>query len=321
MQRYGYVVIAREILNTILKTVTHGITLKHKIEGIITALITPFAREGNVDEKALRELVEFQVRSRVHGLYPCGTAGEGLTMSIEQRKRVAEIVVNQVKGRIPVVVHIGAISTAMTIHLAKHAEKIGADALGCVTPYYYTPDNDAIIEHFKRVAEAVRTPLFVYNIPHRTNINVTPDLMIRLTKLPNIIGIKDSSRDFTRLCEYIEMLGRGFTVICGTDAFMIPALFMGAKGAISAISNSFPELFVEAYNAYKKQNYGKAIELQHRIVAARRVLANPAIAPLKEALKMRGFRAGTVKRPLRPMTDKETIELRKSLIRLGLIGP
>lgn len=241
-------------------------------------------------------------------------------MSIEQRKRVAEIVVDQVKARIPVVVHIGVISTAMTIQLAKHAEKIGADALGCVTPYYYAPDDDAIVEHYRRVVESVRIPIFVYNIPHRTTINVTPDLMVKLAKLPNIMGIKDSSRDFTQLCEYITMLGKGFTVICGTDAFMIPALFMGAKGAISAVANSFPELFVRAYDAYKKRNYGKAIELQYKIIDARRVLARPAIAPLKEALKMRGFRVGTVKNPLRPMTRKEIKELHDSLVKLGLIG-
>jgi len=305
----------------VFKTVTDGIALKPKIEGIITALITPFTHEGNINEGALRELVEFQIRSGVHGLYPCGTAGEGLTMSIEQRKRVAEIVVDQVKARIPVVVHIGAINTAMTIQLAKHAEKIGADALGCVTPYYYAPDDDAIIEHYKRVVEAVRIPIFVYNIPHRTTINVTPDLMVRLAKLPNIIGIKDSSRDFTQLCEYIEKLSKGFTVICGTDAFIIPALFMGAKGAISAIANAFPELLVDSYDAYKKRNYEKAIALQTKVIAARRVLATPAIAPLKEALKMRGFRAGTVKSPLRPMTEEEAIKLRDSLIRLGLIRP
>jgi len=295
--------------------------LKRKIEGIITALLTPFTEEGNIDEEALQEFAEFQVKSGIHGLYPCGTVGEGPTMSIEQRKRVAEIVVDQVKARIPVIVHIGAINTTMTVELAKHAEKVGADALGCVTPYYFTLDDDAIIEHYRRVAEAVSIPIFVYNIPHRTTFNITPNLMVKLAKLPNIIGIKDSSRDFTQLCEYIEKLGKGFTVICGTDALIIPALFMGAKGAISAISNVFPELFVDAYDAYKKKNYEKAITLQFKIIAARRVLGKPAIAPLKEALKMRGFRAGAVKNPLRPMTEKEIIKLRDSLIGLGLIKP
>jgi len=295
--------------------------LERKIEGIITALITPFTEEGDIDEQALQELVEFQVKSGVHGLYPCGTVGEGPTMSIEQRKRVAEIVVDKVKARIPVIVHIGTINTTMTIELAKHAEKVGADALGCVTPYYFTLDDDAIVEHYRRVAEAVRMPIFVYNIPHRTNINITPNLMAKLAKLPNITGIKDSSRDFTQLCEYIEKLGKGFTIICGTDALIIPALFMGAKGSISSISNVFPELFVDAYDAYKNRSYEKAITLQYRIIAARRVLAKPAIAPLKEALKMRGYRAGTVKNPLRPMTEGETIKLRDSLMELGLIRP
>jgi len=295
--------------------------LERKIEGIITALLTPFTEEGDVYEEALHELVEFQVKTGVHGLYPCGTVGEGPTMSTEQRKRVAEIVVDEVKARIPVIVHIGAINTTITVELAKHAEEVGADALGCVTPYYYTLDDNAIMKHYRHVAEAVRIPIFVYNIPHRTNINVTPDLMVKLAKLPNIVGIKDSSRDFTQLCEYIEKLGKGVTVICGTDAFMIPALFVGAKGAISAVSNVFPELLVDSYDAYKKGNYEKAMALQHKITAARRVLSKPAIAPLKEALKMRRFKAGTVKNPLRPMTEEETIKLRDSLMGLGLIRP
>jgi len=293
--------------------------LERKIEGIITALLTPFTEEGNIDEEALQQVVEFQVKSGIHGLYPCGTVGEGPTMSIEQRKRVAEIVVDQVKARIPVIVHIGAINTTMTVELAKHAEKVGADALGCVTPYYFTLDDDAITEHYRRVAEAVRIPIFVYNIPHRTTINITPSLMVKLAKLPNIKGIKDSSRDFTQLCEYIEKLGESFTVICGSDALIIPALFMGAKGSISAISNAFPELFVDAYDAYKKRDYEKAVTLQFKIIAAREVFAKPTIAPLKEALKMRGFKAGTVKNPLRPMTEEEIIKLRDSLKGLGLI--
>lgn len=295
--------------------------MNRKIEGVITALVTPFTEEGDVDEEALQELVEFQVKSGIHGLYPCGTVGEGPTMSIEQRKRVAEIVVGQVKARIPVIVHIGAINTTMTVELAKHAEKVGADALGCVTPYYFTLDDDAMVEHYRRVAEAVGISLFVYNIPHRTNVNITPNLMAKLAKLPNIVGIKDSSRDFTQLCEYMEKLGKGFTVICGTDALMIPALFMGAKGSISAISNAFPELFVDAYNAFKKGDYEKAIELQFKIIVTRRAFAKPTVAPLKEALKLRGFKAGTVKNPLRSMTEKEIIELRNSLVGLGLIKP
>jgi 4-hydroxy-tetrahydrodipicolinate synthase len=293
--------------------------LKQKIEGIITALLTPFTKEGNIDEEALRELVEFQVKSGIHGLYPCGTVGEGPTMSIEQRKQVAEIVVDQVKGRIPVIVHVGAINTTMTVELAEHAEKIGADAIGCVTPYYYTLDDEAIIEHYKQVANAVHIPIFIYNIPHRTTINITPDLMVKLAKLPNVVGVKDSSRNFIQLCEYIEKLGENFSIICGSDAYVIPALFMGAKGSISAISNVFPELFTESYNAYKKADYQKAVRLQRKINAVRRALEKPTIIVLKEALRMRGFKAGTVKNPLRPMTEKEIAKLRDSLKELGLI--
>ena len=294
--------------------------MRGRIEGVITALVTPFNQEGEVDEEALRGLVDFQVKSGVDGFYPCGTAGEGMIMSLEQRRKVAEVVIDQVGGRVPIIVHVGAADTAAVVELARHSEKVGADALGVVTPYYYPLDDEALIEHYRKVAEVTKLPIFVYNIPHRTMVNVTPDLLARMCEaIPNIAGVKDSSRDFSLLLDYIDRLPKDKVVICGTDGLFIPAMIMGCKGAISAISNVFPELFVEAYKALKEGEYPKAVKLQFKINIVRRILSKPYIAALKEALKIRGIYAGTVRRPLRPCEEAEAKLICNALARLELM--
>lgn len=290
-----------------------------EIKGIITALVTPFNPDGEVKEEALRELIEFQIKSGIDGFYPCGTAGSGPIMRPEQRKRVAQIVVEQTGDRVPVIVHVGAADTETTIDLARHAEKVGADALGCVTPYYYAPDEEALLVHYKRVAKSVNLPVFVYNIPLRTNVNIGPELMIKLAGIPNITGVKDSSRDFMQLLGYLQGLPENFTVIVGTDAYILPALIMGAKGAVTAYSNPFPEIYITLYDLYKKGEYRKAAKIQLHLNTVRNLLRKPQIAPLQEALKLRGIDAGTVRSPLRPMTDSEKEILRSSLIKLGAL--
>jgi len=293
--------------------------MRKEFEGIITALITPFTPSGEVEEDALRDVTDFLIEHGIHGLYPCGTAGEGMIMSLEDRKRVAEIVIDQTSGRIPVMVHVGAARTSETVELAKHAEDAGADAIGCVTPYYYSPDEEALIEHYRLVADAVSIPLFIYNIPRNTNVNITPELMLKLLKLPNIVGLKDSSGNFIQVLEFIRKLPPETKIITGADAYIFPALVMGAKGVITAYSNPFPEIFLELYNAYQIKDWENARKMQLRINMLRSFLSNPPISPLKEALRMRGHYAGTVKRPLRPMTEEEKETLQKKLIETGFM--
>ena len=287
-----------------------------RFEGIIVALLTPFDAQGEVKEDSLRALVRFETDKGVNGLYPCGTAGSGAIMRLDQRKKVAEIVVDESKGRTPVMIHVGEASTEGSAELAKHAEKIGADALGCVTPYYYRPDDASLERHFRKIAETTELPLYLYNLPRYTNVNITPDLALRLSSVPNIVGIKDSSRDFVQILQYLEELPKDFTVICGTDAYIFPALLMGAKGAITAYSNPFPEIYVELYRSFKQKEYEKAARVQFKLNSIREILDKPALAPLYEALRMRGMDMGNARPPLRPMTNTEVSALHRKLVEL-----
>ncbi len=294
-----------------------------RIEGIVTALVTPFNLEGELDENALERIVEFQIAKRVHGLYPCATFGEGPTMTLDQRKRVAEIVIEKSRHHVPVVVQVGAADASTTIELARHAEHVGADAIAVVTPYYYNPDERALVEYYRQVSEKVAIPIFIYNIPYRTTVNITPDIALKIVETaPRVQGIKDSSRDFMQVLEYVEKLPRDFIILNGADAYILPALIMGAAGAMSAYSNAFPELYVSLYDLFKKGDYDKAREVQFKINITRRILrlhAQPFIQPVKEAMKMRGIPAGFVRRPLRPMTEQEIDDLRSRLKKLNLL--
>jgi len=297
--------------------------LTKRIEGIVTALVTPFNLDGELDENALHRIVEFQIEKGVHGLYPCATFGEGPTMTVEQRKRVAEIVIERSGRRVPVVVQVGASDASTTIELSRHAERVGADAVAVVTPYYYNPDEEALVEYYKQVSENVAIPVFIYNIPYRTTVNITPDIALKIVAAaPRVQGIKDSSRDFMQVLEYIEKLPRDFIILNGADAYILPALIMGVSGAMSGYSNAFPELYVSLYDLFKRGDYEKAREVQFKINLTRRMLrlhAQPFIQPVKEAMKMRGIPAGFVKRPLRPMTEEEIDDLRSKLKKLDLL--
>lgn len=287
--------------------------------GIITALVTPFDRKGELMEDSLRELVDFQIRAGVNGLFLCGTGGSGAVMRPDQKRRVFEVAAEQADGRIAIIAHVGAPSTEEAIGLARDAEKACADAVGCVPPYYFTPDEPSIIDYFRRVAEAVDLPVYVYNIPRCANTNIQPELMLKLCDSENIMGVKDSSRDFIQLLEYIRVLPEDKVVLCGTDAYILPALLMGAKGAITAYANAFPEAYVKFYKLFLMGDMEAAREQQFRLSALRRALQRPPLAPHYEALKLRGFEAGSPRSPLRSMDEEEAEALRIRLKRLDFL--
>ncbi len=287
-----------------------------RLHGIITALSTPFSTTGVVEEDSLRELVEFQIERKVNGFFSLGTTGLGPIMKAEQRKQVAEIVVEEARGRLPVIVQIGASDPLQSLELAAHAEKIGADAVASLTPFYYQPGEDAILQYYSRLSETTKLPILVYNIPRHTGNNVDAKLLLNLSKISNVVGIKDSSRDFSQLLDYLEIAPPAFNVINGTDSFHFSALCAGARAGVSAGANAFPELFVGLYEAYREGNLDRGRQLQLKIHAMRTVLTNPPIAPLLEVLRMRGLKSGLVKPPLRSMYPRETQELRAYLGRL-----
>lgn len=291
-----------------------------KIEGIITALLTPFVN-GKVNEQALRDHVDFQIENGVHAIFPCGTMGEGPLMNAEQRRRVAEIVIDQAGGRVPVIVHVGSIGTATALGLAKHAEDAGADAVSSICPYYFPHDRVSVINYYKSLSEATDLPVFIYNNPGLTKFNITPDMVEEIAKSPNVVGVKDSSRSLPQITQIIRRLGKDFIVLIGGCWLLLPALAVGARGCVSSISNIFPDTVVEIYKAFQKGDLMWARNAHKRVTAIWETLSRgPYISTHKEALRLLAHDLGEVLGPLREMTDQEKKKLREDL-REYLPGP
>ncbi|MEM2790077.1 MAG: 4-hydroxy-tetrahydrodipicolinate synthase [Candidatus Bathyarchaeia archaeon] len=294
---------------------------KPLFEGVFPAIITPFDCEGNVDFDALRGVVRFHIEAGVHGFFVCGTVGEGALMSIEQRKAVAEAVIKEASGKVPVIVHVGTTNTSESVDLAKHAEGSGAKAVGAINPFFFKPDVEGLMMHYQEIACAVRIPVFVYNIPQLTGFNITPDIFVKLCAVEGVSGIKDSSGNLSQLQTIIETAPKPITVINGADDIFLAALLVGASAEISGIANAAPELMVELYESFREGNYEKALSLQRKVNALRRVLygIGPSnIATIKVALELRGIKAGLPRKPLRPMKTEEVDRLKEKLKALGL---
>jgi len=289
-----------------------------KFEGILPAVITPFNQEGRVEFEYFRKIVRFHLEKGVHGFFACGTVGEGSLMSIKQRKAVAEAILKETANRVPVIVHVGTTNTEETVELAKHADEMGAAAVGAISPYYFKPDLEMLTEHYRLIAKAVDIPLFIYNFPQNTGFNITPEMMKELCKIENVVGLKDSSGNLAQLREIIETVPKPITVINGADDLLFAALMVGANAQISAIANVAPELSVELYKAFERGEYRKALNLQTKINAVKRALEGPPIAPIKAALELRGVKAGFPKRPLRPLKTEEATTLKERLTSLNL---
>lgn len=295
--------------------------MEKKFCGVIPALLTPF-RDDRVDTEALKRLVDFLIENGVHGLYPCGTTGEGMLMNSAERKLVAETVVEAAKNRVPVMVHVGAFSTSETVDLALHARSIGADAVGVVAPYFYKVDREGLLRHYKTVADAVSDmPVYIYNLPGNTGNDIPPALAGQIAAAcPNVVGIKDSSKDLARLEAYIAQLGPEYQVIVGSDALVLPTLVMGGAGVISAVANVFPEPVVGLYNAFKAGDLKKARELQFKVNKLRDTLKQgPYLAAFKAALSMRGVEFGGSKSPLRALNADGVGKLESDLKALGVL--
>jgi len=292
-----------------------------KLKGIIPAVLTPFVND-EVDYDRLALYVDWLIQHGVHGLFPVGTNGEGALMSTFERKKVAETVVTATNKRIPVLVQTGAPSTRETIELTLHAQSVGADGAGVVAPYYFPHDTQCLEEHYVAVAQAVPNfPIYLYNIPGNAKNDILPKVLAAVIKhCPNVVGIKDSSKDLSRFEDYLATIGPELTAIVGTDALVFPAILMGGRGVVSAVANVFPEHLVALYQAIIEGKYEKARELQFFTNQLRDALKiGPYISPYKKALEYRGFPIGSVRRPLRDMSADEANRMKKALEGLGVI--
>jgi len=272
------------------------------LTGCLTALITPFAR-GAIDEKALTELVEWQIASGIDGLVPCGSTGESATLSHDEHLAVLRIVVQAARKRVPVIAGTGSNSTAEAIRLTRGAEEAGADGALLISPYYNRPTQDGIFQHYAAVAEATRLPLLVYNIPVRTASNITAETMARLSRVRNIVGVKEASGSMAQVIDTLDACGTDFAVFAGDDVITLPIMAAGGHGVISVAANMMPREMTELTTALRAGNLTSARTVQARLlplIRATGLEVNPI--PVKTAMAMMGRCTDELRLPLTPLT-------------------
>jgi 4-hydroxy-tetrahydrodipicolinate synthase len=293
---------------------------KKSFEGSMVAMVTPF-RDGKVDEAKIRELVEFHVKNGTDAIIPCGTTGESPTLSHDEHKRVVEVTIKAVAGRVPVIAGTGSNSTAEAIDLTKHAKKAGADGVLMVCPYYNKPTQNGLIAHYKAVAEAVDIPIILYNIPGRTGVNMLPETVATLAELPNVVGIKEASGSLDQMTDVIHQCGDRITVVSGDDSLTLPLMSVGGKGVISVIANIIPKETAEMTRAALNGDWKRAKELHLRMFPLCKAMfyeTNPI--PVKTAMQLLGRLNGELRLPLVPMSDANRDKLAKALKAHGLLS-
>lgn len=294
--------------------------MKEKLFGVYVPMITPLSDDGeNISEPELRSLCRFLIKKRVHGLFPVGTTGECALLSLEERKRIAEIVVDETAGAIPVILHTGTVTTRESIELTQHAQAIEADAAAVVVPYYYSLDDQEILAHYEAILQAVPDfPLLAYNIPHNAKNYVTPAMIQTLRqRYPSLLGVKNSIGSLPDFQEFVAIGGENFYPFIGNDRMILPALVAGACGSVSANALLFPEIFVDLHEHYRAQRLEKAQIAQKKINHFMRVLGQePGIAHLKAGLEFHGIRCEGVRRPFRKLSGTEKTNLLQLLEQL-----
>ena len=287
--------------------------------GLTVALITPF-RDGQVDEAALRRLVDFQIESGTDCVSPCGTTGESPTLSHDEHERVVAIVCEQAAGKIKVIAGTGSNSTAEGIRLTKAAKKAGADAALMVTPYYNKPSQEGFYQHYAAVAAAVDLPIVLYNIPGRTAKNMEPDTICRLAELPTIVAVKESTGSMDQASQILS--GSNLTVLSGDDSLTLPLLALGGSGVVSVVGNIVPRDVKAMITAWQAGDVAGAQERHHKLFPLCRDMlslsTNPI--PLKAAMALLGRDTGDVRLPLTQLDKEEVETLRRTLEAYGLMS-
>jgi 4-hydroxy-tetrahydrodipicolinate synthase len=287
--------------------------------GAITAIVTPF-KNGRLDEETFRELIEFQITNGIDGIVPCGTTGESSTLSHEEHDRVIEITIEAVKKRVPVIAGTGSNSTDEALRLTKHAYEAGADGALMVCPYCNRPSQEGLYQHYKIIADSVPIPIIPYNIPGRTGVNLLPETVARLSKISNIVGIKEASGSLKQMDDVISLCGEDFDVLSGDDFFTLPLLLLGGKGVISVISNVAPADMAAMIDAFTAGDIKRARQLHNKMVPLIDALfleTNPV--PVKAALAMMGKISYEVRLPLCKMSDGNYEKLKSAVKSYGLI--
>jgi 4-hydroxy-tetrahydrodipicolinate synthase len=291
-----------------------------KFRGSFTALVTPF-KNGGLDEKAFRDLVDWQIAEGTQGLVPVGTTGESPTLSHDEHHKVVEWCVDQAKGRVPVIAGAGSNNTTEAVSLAKHAEKAGADAVLVVTPYYNKPTQEGMYVHFKAVNDAIGIPIIIYNIPPRSVVDMSVDTMKRLYELKNIAGVKDATANIGRVSQQRHALGEDFIQLSGEDMTALAYNAAGGHGCISVTSNVAPKLCAELQNATLSGDYAKALKIQDRLIPLHdSIFFEPGVAGAKAGLSLLGRCQEIVRSPLVPAGAKTKEAIRSAMVHAGLLN-
>ncbi|PKR90673.1 4-hydroxy-tetrahydrodipicolinate synthase [Pleomorphomonas diazotrophica] len=289
-------------------------------KGSITALVTPF-RDGAIDWKAFEAFVDWQVTEGSHGLVPVGTTGESPTLSHDEHKRVVEACIKVTAGRVPVIAGAGSNNTAEAIDLAQFAEKAGANALLVVTPYYNKPNQEGLYRHFKAINDAVGLPIFIYNIPGRSVIDMSVETMARLNELRNIVGVKDATAKLERVSAQRQAMGPGFIQLSGEDGTALAFMAHGGHGCISVTANIAPRLCAEFQNACLSGDFATALSIQDKLFPLHNALfIEPNPQGAKYALSLIGKMQNELRLPLVPVAPSTEAALRKALEHAGLLN-
>ena len=295
-------------------------TAKTSFRGSFTALVTPF-KNGSLDEKAFRDIVDWQIGEGTNGLVPVGTTGESPTLSHEEHKQVVEWCIDQVDGRVPVIAGSGSNSTAEAIELSRHAEEAGADAVLIVTPYYNKPTQEGLYQHYKAINDAIGIPIIIYNIPGRSIVDMSVETMARLFELKNIAGVKDATANMTRVSQQRAAMGPDFNQLSGEDITALGFMAHGGHGCISVTSNVAPRLCAEFQAACLKGDFAAALKLQDKLTPLHiNLFVETSPAPIKYAMSLIGKCANTVRLPMVPASEKAQTAVRQAMVHAGLIN-
>jgi 4-hydroxy-tetrahydrodipicolinate synthase len=288
--------------------------------GVGTALVTPFTRTGDLDEAAVRRLGRRQMDAGIHFLAPCGTTGENPTLTDAERIRVVEILVDEAKGKTPILAGAGGYNTKEIVHLAAEMRRAGASGLLSVTPYYNRPTQEGLYQHYRAIADSTPLPIVVYNVPSRTGTNVDPATLVRLAAIPNIVGVKEASGNISQMCEICNIVPPDFIVLSGDDAVTLPLMAVGGRGIISVVSNEIPGDMVQMVEAAERGDFSAARAVHNRIyplVHVNFVEANPV--PVKTAMAAMGLLEESYRLPMCPPKPESRAKILKVLRDLGCL--
>jgi len=290
-----------------------------KLTGCITAVVTPFTKDGKIDENGFVSNIEWLIQKKVGGIIPCGTTGESATLAWDEHKRLIEIAVKTAAGRVPVIAGAGSNNTQEAITIAQHAEKSKADGVLCIVPYYNKPTQEGMYQHFKAIAKSISIPLCLYNLPARCVVNMQPETVERLMEIDTIVALKEGNSDMVHVSEIHRRCGDRLTILSGDDLTTLPMLSVGAKGVVSVSGNIIPDIMGDMISSFMNGNHAEALKIHEKYLPFFNALfyeTNPV--PVKTAMRKIGLAAEGLRLPMVEMMDANRTRLFKVMDQVGI---